>query len=211
MPRASRWRSRAPVTRRWPPRRSDRCRRGHRQSVCALVCAARLRHRLPGSRSRPRRDALRRGLAIAQDSGNRANESHLAGVLCRRSRSNTAIRWRRSTTRLWPSATTTTRATPASSAAPLAVLSTFLDRLGRYEPAATIAGFAAEPPDDGGRSRNSTPPSPTSATSSGDQTYESLAREGAAMTTAAMVDLRLRPDRPGPSSTRTTTVSPWRL
>ena len=35
----------------------------------------------------------------------------------------------------------------------------------------------------------------------GDQTYESLARKGETMTTAEMVDVRIRPNRPGPSRT----------
>ena len=35
----------------------------------------------------------------------------------------------------------------------------------------------------------------------GDQTYESLARKGETMTTAAMVTYALRPNRPGPSRT----------
>ena len=39
--------------------------------------------RLPRRRSRPRAEALRRGLVIAQDSGNRANETHLAASLAR--------------------------------------------------------------------------------------------------------------------------------
>ena len=47
----------------------------------ALTC---LRPRLPRRRSRPRRlDALRRGLVIAQDSGNRSTESLLANGLAR--------------------------------------------------------------------------------------------------------------------------------
>ena len=57
-------------------------------------------------------DALRRGLVIAQDSGNRYNESHLADDSVPDSRPNTATRWPRSITSLWRSATTTTRATP---------------------------------------------------------------------------------------------------
>ena len=40
-------------------------------------------------------DALRRGLVIAQDSGNRANESHPGGHVCPDSRPNTATRWPR--------------------------------------------------------------------------------------------------------------------
>ena len=67
----------------------------------------------------------------------------------------------------------------------LAILAALFDRLGRYEPAATIAGFAL---------------SPLTATLAefntaiahlrevlGDQTYESLARKGETMTTAEMV------------------------
>ena len=69
---------------------------------------------------------------------------------------------------------------------PLTNLAIFLDRVGRYQPAATVAGFAF---------------SPLTATSFpninnaiahlrqvlGEQAYESLARTGAEMTTAAMV------------------------
>ena len=68
---------------------------------------------------------------------------------------------------------------------PLAVLAALFDRLGRYEPAAIIAGFAFNP---------------ITATLSefsaaiarlrdvlGDQTYESLARRGETMTAAEMV------------------------
>ena len=70
--------------------------------------------------------------------------------------------------------------------APLAVLAAFLDRLGRYEPAATIAGFAFSP-----FTAASVPEITTAITHLrdvlGDQTYESLARKGETMTTAAMV------------------------
>jgi len=68
----------------------------------------------------------------------------------------------------------------------LAVLGALFDRLGRYEPAAIVAGYAFSPL--------------TAATILkiniaiahlrdvlGDQTYESLARKGKTMTTAAMV------------------------
>ena len=72
--------------------------------------------------------------------------------------------------------------------APLGFLAAFFDRLGRYEPAATIAGFVV--------------PSPLAALPVmaefgtaiahlrdvlGEATYESLARKGETMTTAAMV------------------------
>ena len=68
---------------------------------------------------------------------------------------------------------------------PLAILAAFFDRLGRYEPAAAIAGFAVSPmtaalePDlinTIAHLRNVL----------GEQTYESLARKGEVMTTAAM-------------------------
>ena len=70
---------------------------------------------------------------------------------------------------------------------PLAILAAFLDRLGRYEPAATIAGFAAVNP----MAAATLPELGTAITHLrevlGDQTYESLARKGETMTTAAMV------------------------
>ena len=68
---------------------------------------------------------------------------------------------------------------------PLAVLAALFDRLGRYEPAATIAGFAVNP------FTSATVPKINTAIAHlrevlGDQTYESLARKGETMTTAAM-------------------------
>ena len=69
---------------------------------------------------------------------------------------------------------------------PLAVLAALFDRLGRYEPAATIAGFALSP-----IAAAAVPEITTAITHLrdvlGDQTYESLARKGETMTTAAMV------------------------
>ena len=68
---------------------------------------------------------------------------------------------------------------------PLAILAAFFDRLGHYEPAATIIGFAATP-----ATRRAYPAITTTITHLrdvlGDQTYESLARKGEVMTTAAM-------------------------
>jgi hypothetical protein len=70
--------------------------------------------------------------------------------------------------------------------APLAALAILLDRLGRPSAAATIAGFALSP--------MTTAALPELGTAIahlrdvlGDQTYDSLARHGEAMTTAAMV------------------------
>jgi predicted ATPase/class 3 adenylate cyclase len=130
-------------------------------------------------------EALRRGLVIAQDSGNRLIESSQAIVLsgleaehgdplaaldhitlvirnCYDSGNVTYIR---------------------SALAPLAVV---LERLGRLEPAATIAGFAFNP-----LTASTVPQLSTVITHLrdvlSDQTYESLARKGETMTTAAMV------------------------
>ena len=66
-----------------------------------------------------------------------------------------------------------------------AMLAALFDRLGRYEPAATIAGFAVSP------LTTAAIPEITIAIAHlrdvlGDQTFESLARKGETMTTAAM-------------------------
>jgi hypothetical protein len=68
---------------------------------------------------------------------------------------------------------------------PLAALVAHLDRIGRNEPAATIAGYAFNP-----ITRAWIPEINAAVTHLrgvlGDQTYESLASHGEAMTTAAM-------------------------
>ena len=69
---------------------------------------------------------------------------------------------------------------------PLAVLAALLDRLGRYEPAATIAGYAFSPVTAAGIPELS-PAIAHLRDVLGEQTYESLARKGETMTTAAMV------------------------
>jgi tetratricopeptide (TPR) repeat protein len=70
---------------------------------------------------------------------------------------------------------------------PLAILATVLDRLGRYEPAATIAAFATVNP----LATTTLPELGALRTHLreilGNQTYESLARKGETMTIAAMV------------------------
>jgi hypothetical protein len=68
---------------------------------------------------------------------------------------------------------------------PLATLAVFLDRLGRLEPAATIAGFAFSP------FTASIVPQLSAVIAHlrdvlGEATYESLARKGEAMSTAEM-------------------------
>jgi hypothetical protein len=83
---------------------------------------------------------------------------------------------------------------------PLALLATFLHRLGRDEPAATIAGYPFNRFTAGWVPEQS--PTITHLRDVlGDQTYESLARTGETMTTPAMVTYAIRPNRPGPSRT----------
>jgi hypothetical protein len=71
-------------------------------------------------------------------------------------------------------------------ACPLAILAALFDRLGRHESAATIAGFALSP-----LTSLANPELNTAIAHLreilGDQTYESLARKGEAMTTAEIV------------------------
>ena len=72
-----------------------------------------------------------------------------------------------------------------STLARFATLAVLFDRLGRYEPAATIAGFALSP-----FSAAGVPQLSTAITHLrdvlGEATYESLARKGETMTTTAM-------------------------
>jgi predicted ATPase/class 3 adenylate cyclase len=129
-------------------------------------------------------NALGRGLVIAQDSGNRAQTSALAVFLARLEAEHgdtvSAFDHLTLAIRNFHNAgdTTTIRA-------PLASLAALFDRLARYEPAATIAGFALTP-----LSAAAVPEITTAITRLrdvlGEATYESLARKGEAMTTAAM-------------------------
>jgi hypothetical protein len=128
--------------------------------------------------------ALGRGLVIAQDSGNRACASALAQFLARleAEHGDTASAFDHLTLAILnyhnAGDTTTIRV-------PLAVLVALFDRLGRYEPAATVAGFALSP-----LSAAAVPEITTVITHLrdvlGEATYESLARKGETMTTAAM-------------------------
>jgi predicted ATPase/class 3 adenylate cyclase len=128
--------------------------------------------------------ALGRGLVIAQDSGNRAVASVLANVLARfeAGQGDPVSAFDHLTLAIGNyhngGDTTTIRA-------PLAVLAVLFDRLGRYEPAATIAGFALSP-----LAAAAVPEITTAITHLrdvlGDPAYESLARKGETMTTAAM-------------------------
>jgi predicted ATPase/class 3 adenylate cyclase len=130
-------------------------------------------------------NALSRGLVIAQDSGNRSQVSVLAQFLARLEAEHgdtvAALDHLTLAIRNWHNAgnTTTIRL-------PLVLLAALFDRLGRYEPAATIAGFALNPIAAAGY------PEITTAITHlrdvlGEATYESLACMGETMATAAMV------------------------
>ncbi|MGX9790513.1 ATP-binding protein [Mycobacterium sp. MMS18-G62] len=130
-------------------------------------------------------DVLRRGLEIARDSGNRFNETQLAVGLARLEATCgdplAALDYIRLAIRRYHDAGNTANMRVAQ-----AELASLFYRLGRHEPAATIAGSAFSPltaalPD-------------FSATIThlrdalGEATYESLARKGETMTTAAMAN-----------------------
>ena len=129
-------------------------------------------------------EALRRGLVIAQDSGSRLTESLLATVLSRLEAEHgdplAALDHITLAVRNFHDSGNVAYIRFA-----LATLAVVLDRLGRLEPAATIAGFAFSP-------LTAAIPEISAAIAHlrdvlGDQTYESLARKGETMTTAAMV------------------------
>ena len=84
--------------------------------------------------------------------------------------------------------------------AALAVLAALFDRLGRYEAGGHHRRFRRHPLLAVSRPEISTAIAHLRDVL-GDQTYESLARKGETMTTAAMVTYALRPNRPGPSRT----------
>jgi predicted ATPase len=129
-------------------------------------------------------NALRRGLVIAQDSGTRATASILANILAllEAEHGDTMSAFDHLTLAISnyhnAGETTTIRA-------PMAVVAVLFDRLGRYEPAATVAGFALSP------IAAAAVPEITAAIAHlrdilGEATYESLAHKGETMTSAAM-------------------------
>jgi predicted ATPase len=130
-------------------------------------------------------NAQRRGLVIAQDSGERSVASVLAVFLARLEAEHdgtvSAFDHLTLAIRNYHNAGDTT-----AIRVPLAVLAVLFDRLGRYEPAATIAAFALTPLSAAGFPEISTAITHLRDVL-GDQTYESLARKGETMTTAAMV------------------------
>jgi predicted ATPase len=128
--------------------------------------------------------ALRRGFVIAQDSGNRFTESivairlspleaELGDMMAALEHVTLAIR------NCQDSGNVTIIRNP------MAMLATLLDRLGRHESAATIAGFAYSPLTASGSSTIGATITHLRAIL-GDHAYETLARKGKAMSIAAM-------------------------
>jgi predicted ATPase len=129
-------------------------------------------------------DALRRGLQIARDNGVSSNESTLAMTLASveadHGDPSAGLDCIRLSIQNYHNA-----GNIAVIRVPLANLVILLDRIGRYEPAARIVGFAFSP------MTEVTVHKITSAIAHlrevlGNQVYESLAREGAVLTTAAV-------------------------
>jgi tetratricopeptide (TPR) repeat protein len=131
-------------------------------------------------------EALRRSVLIAQDSGNRLYETQflywLAGREAEHGDRVAALEYLAVAIRNNHESGNT-----GMLYIPLAILATFIDRLGRYEPAATIGGFAAVNP----MAATTLPELGTAIAHLrvvlGDQTYESLARRGETMTPAEIV------------------------
>ena len=128
--------------------------------------------------------ALQQALKVARESGNRFNESHIAVTLSELEVRTDAPEsaFDHLTLAIGNYHDSGNIGTARS---PLAILATLLDRLGRYESAATLAGFADVP-----LSRMAFPEIDTAITHLrevlGDKAYESLARAGEKMTDAAM-------------------------
>lgn len=134
--------------------------------------------------------ALRRGLALSQESGNRTSETHTAAVLCRVESKYgdpmAALDYFRLAVHNHHEAGNTTMIST-----PLALLAAFFDRIERYEAAATIAGFAFGPVTVASFPEIRTVMAHL-ASALGADAYESLTQSGARMTTAQMANYAYR-------------------
>ncbi|MDT5223573.1 MAG: hypothetical protein QOG19_980, partial [Mycobacterium sp.] len=128
--------------------------------------------------------AMRRGLAIGEDTGNRSSVSHMASVMCR-----VEAKYGDPLAALDYFALAIHNHHESGSTSmistPLALLAAFLQQLGRHEAAATIAGFAFSPV-----TARSVPEFGATIAglrdALGNDVYKSCAHAGAQMTTAAM-------------------------
>jgi hypothetical protein len=131
------------------------------------------------------RDALRRGLLVAQESDNRMSETILAMTLGRAEWETGDLIAALDCARL-SIAKYHDAGNIIAIRVPLAWLAALLDSIGHHQSAATIAGFAASP-----MSEATTEEFGTAIAHArqvlGEQTYDTLAEKGAAMTTATMV------------------------
>ncbi|MGZ8778106.1 MAG: hypothetical protein ACXWZ5_19915 [Mycobacterium sp.] len=127
-------------------------------------------------------EASRRGLQVAEDSGNRANGTHPATLGARiegeYGDSLGALHYIAVAVHNHHDS-----GNPTSMRAAMATLSTVLDRMGHYEPSATIAGFASNPYTVATYLELRTTTAHLRHVL-GDQEYESLARKGETMSTA---------------------------
>ena len=135
-------------------------------------------------------DALRRGLTITQETGNRTNESYIAMTLALtlnridgdESDHVSLLDYISSAIANYHDSSNITQLRAA-----LGLFATFLDRRGDAEAAATVAGFAGVMP----TAAPTVPEFGDTISHLGDtlgaKTYESFSRDGAAMTMAAMV------------------------
>ena len=129
--------------------------------------------------------ALRRGLTVAQDNGQRNYETHIAANLARLEATHgeplAACDYINLAIRNYHESGNTSQMHPA-----MAILAVLLDRLGHYESSATVAGVAPR-----SHMTATVIPELVGAIAHlrevlGDQTYELLARKGETMTTAAI-------------------------
>src|SRR6202022_2619455 len=129
-------------------------------------------------------EAMHRGLAIAHDSGNRLNESHLTANLAQldveRGDPLTALDHIGLAIRHFHDS-----GNVVTLSSPLTNLAIFLDQLRHYEAAATIAGFPPNPMTAAAFPNINTTIAPLRH-ALGEQAYGAIARKGAEMTTAAM-------------------------
>ena len=145
------------------------------------------------------REAMRRGLVIAQDSGNRAIETHLAASLARLEANYgdplAALEYFAVAIRNYHDSGNT-----ANMRSALAALAAFLDRLGRYEAGGHHRRFRRQPPHRsvGSRDQHRDRPPPRCPR----RPDLRIARpQGRDDDHRRHGDLRIRPNRPGPSRT----------
>jgi len=130
------------------------------------------------------REALRRGLVDAHETGNCYNESHMANVLgrleARHGDPMAALEYLSLAIHNYHDS-----GSSAVMRVPLAAMAALLHRLGQHVPGATIAGYAFSPFTKGWVPELGTAIAELREVL-GDAQYESLARKGEAMTTSAM-------------------------